>query len=509
MTTERDRQYRAIFEATSDGLIINARDGTVLDINPAFCRMHGYTRDELVGQHLALFIHPNSHAVLAEYLAAVRRGESFLAQVVDVRKDGTAVPVEVHGSAFTYAGEPAVLGVVRNISERAHAYEQLELRVAERTRELTSLLAVARDVSSTLQLTPLLSLILDRLKLIVAYDGAGILALEGDEFTVMGYRGPLPQEQALKLRFRLSEELGHWHVVQSKEPLLVADTWTQREQLRAARGDDAGMKTHFDYIRSWMLVPLIYKDRVIGALSVEHSQPNFYAERDLLLANAIASQVAIAMENARLYEQAQRGAALEERARLARDLHDSVSQAVYGMTLYTETASRLLAQGDTQAVASYLAELRGTAREALHEMRLLIFELRPPKLEELGLAGALRARLEAVEGRARGLEARVEVGEYERLALDTEEALYRIAQEALNNAMKHAAASQITVTLRQDAPRTLLQVADDGAGFDPAAVPPGRLGLSGMYERAARLGATLTVESAPGHGTHIWVEVPR
>jgi len=199
----------------------------------------------------------------------------------------------------------------------------------------------------------------------------------------------------------------------------------------------------------------------------------------------------------------------EERNRLARELHDSVAQALYGVTLYSEAAAGHLALGHTDRAAEHLQELQDTAQEALAEMRLLIFELRPPILEELGLAAALQARLQAVEGRA-GLRTEFKTNLEERLPSDVEEGLYRIALEALNNALNYAQARNIEVRLRQDGPRrteparVTLEIADDGIGFDLAtARERGGMGLSAMEERAAELGGRLTVESAPGSGTRI------
>ena len=157
--------------------------------------------------------------------------------------------------------------------------------------------------------------------------------------------------------------------------------------------------------------------------------------------------------------------------------------------------------------ADHLRELRDTAQEALREMRLLIFELRPPVLQEEGLVAALQARLEAVEGRA-GLETEFKVEGADRLLPEIEEELYRIAQEALNNALKHAQARRITVSLRQIQRTVTLEIADDGIGFDPTtARKQGGLGLRGMEERAAQLGGRLTVQSKPGEGTRVRVEV--
>jgi two-component system sensor histidine kinase ChiS len=198
-------------------------------------------------------------------------------------------------------------------------------------------------------------------------------------------------------------------------------------------------------------------------------------------------------------------AVAEERNRLARELHDSVTQALYGVTLYSEAAAGHLAQGHTERAADHLRELQGTAQEALAEMRLLIFELRPPILEELGLVAALQARLQAVEGRA-GLRTEFRTNLEGRLPPDLEEGLYRLAQEALNNALKHAQAEHIRVQLRKDGAGVMLEIVDDGAGFDPStAGERGGMGLSAMAERAAELGARLEIESEAGRGTRVAV----
>ena len=184
-----------------------------------------------------------------------------------------------------------------------------------------------------------------------------------------------------------------------------------------------------------------------------------------------------------------------------------MTQALYGVTLYSEAASRQLLSGDTELVADHLCEIRNTAQESLREMRLLIFELRLPMLKSEGLAAALQARLEAVEARV-GLETDFRMEGEGHLSPDVEEGLYRIAQEALNNALRHAHARSVSVSLHLNNQTVALEVADDGIGFDPtAAREQGGFGLRGMEERAARLGGTLTVESRPGEGSKITVEV--
>jgi signal transduction histidine kinase len=201
-------------------------------------------------------------------------------------------------------------------------------------------------------------------------------------------------------------------------------------------------------------------------------------------------------------------AVLEERQRLSRELHDSVTQSLYGIALYAEAGGRALADGALEPVASNLREISETTQEALSEMRLLLFELRPPLLHEQGLAAALHARLRAVESRA-GLVTDFSSETDERFAPQTEQELYRVAQEALNNVLKHAHAARVSVRLAPSNGHVKLEIADDGVGFEPALQGAGGFGLNGMRERVERLGGTLEIDSAPGAGTHVQAEVPR
>ncbi len=199
-------------------------------------------------------------------------------------------------------------------------------------------------------------------------------------------------------------------------------------------------------------------------------------------------------------------AASEERAHLARELHDSVTQALFSMTLVTRSLELLLDR-DREAALDKLADLRSLQRDALAEMRALVFELRPDSLARDGLVQALRTHAAAVAGRM-GLPVAVEAPNIDRLPAAVEEALYRIAQESLHNVVKHASASEARIVLTMTDSACLLITSDDGRGFDPAAVPPGHLGLAGMVARAERLGGSLSIESRPGSGTRVSVELP-
>jgi signal transduction histidine kinase len=198
----------------------------------------------------------------------------------------------------------------------------------------------------------------------------------------------------------------------------------------------------------------------------------------------------------------------EERLRLARDLHDSVTQELYSVLFYAEAAADLVAAGETAPVTGHLGELRDTARQALREMRMLVFELHSPAFEAAGLAEAVQARLDAVEARS-GVCAELRVEGSPRLASAVEAELYSIIREALNNVLKHARAHEVRVLLRFTPETARVEVSDDGVGF--AAGGDGRcggLGIRGMRERVERLGGAIRIESAPQRGTTVVAEVP-
>jgi signal transduction histidine kinase len=211
--------------------------------------------------------------------------------------------------------------------------------------------------------------------------------------------------------------------------------------------------------------------------------------------------------------QAQDVAVNAERNRLARDLHDSVTQSLYSLTLFTQAAREHARSGSLESARNNLDRIADTAGQALKEMRLLVYELRPSALGEEGLVTALRNRLEAVEDRS-SVHARLSVDATGELVLSArvEEALYRIAQEALNNTLKHAQASSVTVRLAQSDDRGLTQltISDNGRGFSlDDATDRGGQGLRSIRERVKDLGGELRVDTSPGHGTTIEVEVLR
>jgi signal transduction histidine kinase len=251
-----------------------------------------------------------------------------------------------------------------------------------------------------------------------------------------------------------------------------------------------------------------------GSLEAGVTAIRKFSDEEIDFLQAIANIVTLAIERARLYQSTDQradrpgseSAVLEERQRLARDLHDSVTQALYSVTLHAQGVRRLLSVGEVAVATDALRELQETAQEALDELRLLIFELRPPILEQVGLVAAIQGRLNAVEGRA-NLQTKLLAEGIGLLVPPVEQALYRIVQEALNNTLKHARAGRITVRLNCKESRIVLEIHDDGVGFEPHAVETtGGQGLRGIAERVNQLGGALTLQSAPGAGTLLRVE---
>jgi two-component system nitrate/nitrite sensor histidine kinase NarX len=285
-------------------------------------------------------------------------------------------------------------------------------------------------------------------------------------------------------------------------------------------------------VRSWMWVPLAVKGRIIGGLGIAHAKRNYFTAHQAALALSMADQVAITMVNAELYEHAQALAALQERQRLAQNLHDAVNQSLFSAGLIAEVLPRLWERDQTEARHS-LEDLRRLTRGALAEMRELLAELRPSVLTDSSLGDLLRQLANAFSGRT-NMPVSVKIAGEHVLPAEIQVALYRICQEALNNIAKHAGACQVEIELQYESEarvntgKTNLQasgpqeiavssvemlIRDDGAGFNTGDIAaPGHYGRGMMNERAEAVKAQLTVTSQPGGGTEVrlcWPGTPK
>lgn len=253
-------------------------------------------------------------------------------------------------------------------------------------------------------------------------------------------------------------------------------------------------------------LPLTYRASLVGRLDVFFAADTEPSRRELDFLSAVADQAAVAVENARLFARYQQQAGLEERQRIARELHDSVAQALYGVTLGLRTA-RVWLDRDPERAKEPLDYALSLAEGGTAEMKALLFALRPEALAEEGLVAALQKHAAALSARYK-LSVETHFGPEPQVPLAVKQGLYRIAQEAMHNVVKHARARHVELRLAQAAGFVELAVRDDGQGFDAGASFPGHLGLRSMRERAERLGGTLSIEAAPGAGAALTATVP-
>jgi ligand-binding sensor domain-containing protein/signal transduction histidine kinase len=388
---------------------------------------------------------------------------------------------------------------VGSVEARSRELEtQVRERTSEielRTQELEALYRADEEMLRYLQLDQVLQALVDVAVDILRADKGSVLVWDAEQerLVVRAARGFSPGTLA-QMSFKRGEGIVG-HVIASGEAIIVEDT---HEDPRTAR-----RITDPEGIRSLMHLPIKIGGQIFGVFNADYCQPRGFGDDELRLFTALAQRAALAIENAQLYEQAQELAIVEERQRLARDLHDAVTQTLFSASLIAEVLPRIWERNPDEGQRR-LAEVRQLTRGALAEMRTLLLELRPAALVEAELGDLLRQLAEATTGRAR-VPVTLEVEGECSLSPDVKVALYRIAQEALNNVAKHAGATQTTVSLCCGPRSVQLCISDDGRGFDMDSIPPDRLGVGIMCERAEAIGATLVIESEAGRGTEVTV----
>jgi signal transduction histidine kinase len=255
--------------------------------------------------------------------------------------------------------------------------------------------------------------------------------------------------------------------------------------------------------RCVLMVPMAFEEKVLGIIFLAREDGAPYSPDEISRLSVVAEEVASLIYRDR---QRQMAIALEERQRLVRDLHDSVTQKLYGLVALTEAAQASVEAGTAMQPSEVLSRIGENARQALKEMRLFLFEMKPVDVEREGIVAVLHQRLAAVEGRA-DIKARLIADDDINLSLDKQVALYYIAQEALNNVLKHANATSVKVCLGKKRNGYVLEVEDDGCGFKPEAAEKGGMGLRNMKERCAKVGGKLKIVSTLKKGTKITVTV--
>jgi two-component system nitrate/nitrite sensor histidine kinase NarX len=505
---DSEAKYRGVFESTGDGILVTDASNAVAAVNPAFCRLTGYSAEQLRAAHPRTFLHLDDLQPLDALLGAVGPAGTVTAQAMCVCADGRLARFELQATRFDCDGrQPYVLSVVRDVTEREQAMRLLEQKVAERTRELTTLLEISNTVASTQELKSVLDVVLAEIQGLLGCTGATILAIDGADLVVLDHRGPITSDQIEHARFPAQWALA-WAELRRDSPLIIDNVWDEGPAAKAFRASaPSAMTLLFAYARSLLLVPLKARDRLIGVLIVDGERPGQFDLRAARLAWALANQAAVAIENARLHDQGRELAAFEERQRLARELHDSVTQSLYSASMLGLALPTAWDRDPDQA-RQMLAHLRDVTASALAELRTLLIELRPSVAAQVELGELLRQLARALRSRIE-IPIDVEVDGTAVLPAEVQVTFYRLAQAALGNIARHAATARVRVTLRCTGESATMVIADDGPGFDVTEVARnGRSGLDVMRDRAAAVGASLEIESARGQGARLTLAWP-
>lgn len=436
-----------------------------------------------------------SATAFAEILPeALRAGRTRIFPITSGKKTVGVAVLSSDRENFTFDENATslVAGILNGVSVAIESaasakHTQRKLKESEGLRRIANQLLSRPDADQE----SVLRLICDEARQIVGGTGSAILLRDRDHLRyACGTGTPQPPIQAFPLNGSRYGE-----IFLDGKTTIITD---------AQAGIPEGQRSK--EVRTLIVVPLVEGEVCVGLILVSNKKSGFDLE-DKNIMEMFAAQAVLALRNARLAEQSEMIVVAGERQRLARELHDSVTQALYAANLCAEAASRSVRAGKHDAAAKQLDALRGMTRQAMRDMRSLIFDLHPPELEREGLVGALRSRLNAVEGRSGIIPDLRVTGNERRLPLMVEEELFRIAIEALNNAAKHSRASQIVVALDYCEEGVTLTVSDNGVGCDMDSLPSGGMGLRGMRERAQRISGHMHITGRPGEGCSVGVAV--
>lgn len=479
---------------------LNDAQRTMLFVSPGCLELTGYTPTELMDDHAItygdLILEEDRAVIQQEIESALREKRSYTCTYRLITAGGQKQWVwEIGCGTYDDDGTPQSLeGFITDATQQVVAFQHLEQSIADRTRKLSALYDILEIASKPAKLSVVIKKSLQRV-LVAIQGNAGFIHLRektGKTLRLVA-RDSIPES--------LVEKIG----IVSPLDGLVAWVSHNRQALVIPNVNEDPRTVYLatdSHLKVYVGVPIATRERVFGTLSVLGQDPTQFGDEEVALLVSIGEEIGIVVENARLRRHSERLLVVQERNRLARELHDSVTQSLYSLTLFAEAGRRTAKVGKNEEAAEYFSQIGETGQQALKEMRLLVHNLRPSILSKEGLVRALQHRLNSVEGRA-GVRHEMIVENEIRLSPALENAIYQIAQEALNNALKHAMASEVIVHLSiVDGQQVVLQVEDNGRGFDTdMAAESDGMGLTSMQERVEMFDGHLTIHSIPGQGT--------
>jgi PAS domain S-box-containing protein len=484
---ERLASVGKALESASDAISISDTTGKAVYLNQAFTDLYGFQVNELNVRGIpdSLFVNPE---VAKEVLNTIQCDLSWKGEVALRTKQGHMVPTLLRvDSIENDAGRRiGLISVHTDITERKRAEAFLhEQQVFEK-----ALRDSATVLTGTLKLDEVLDRILDNIKHVVPHHMAHIMLIEEGVARIVRIRGfedVQTQVWLLSQRYRVTESPDLQMMIQSGKPVIRSES---------ASGWNDTYPFELRKIQSYVSASIRLKGDTRGFLYLLSQEPDFFTPAQADRLQAFAEHAAIAIQNAQLHEKAQQLATLQERQRLAHELHDAVSQTLYSASVIAEALPRLWDR-DPEKAKPWLAQLHRLTRGALAE-------LRPARLSEADFDDLLRQLTEALQGRTQ-IEVTLETDDPPVLPEDVKTALFHITREALNNVVKHASATHVTVCLHSDHDQLELRVLDNGQGFDPNQIDATSMGLEIMRERAGAIGALLDITSQVNQGTQVVV----
>lgn len=465
-------------------------------VNPAASELLGCGDETLVGTDLVDFLVRRERDEVRSYLRSSATDQPGRRSMTVLDRNGQEREVLLHHTRLELGRQPLLAGIIEDVTETRRVR-----REAVALAQSAASLAVNRSLDATLD--ALAQSVVETTSAVAC--GVYLLERDGNNLRTAGTFGlPRGYAAAADAAQKRGAPRAALRAIEARATVIDEDVISRR------LADPRFAPLH-DLIRGepWSVIvslPLMHHDAAIGALNAYYPSGQRPPEIDMSFLRAMADQATSAVDYARLLGASRDKVALEERQRLARDLHDSVSQAVYGIALGARSAKELLSKDPTQ-VHEPLEYVLRLSEAALAEMRALIFELRPEALEREGLTGALKHHTAVLRAR-HGIAVEESFAGEPTLSWETKQALYRIAQEALHNAGRHARATKVRIVLSQDGAQIRLEVSDNGVGFDTDSEHPGHFGLNTMRERANELGGSLEIESRPQVGTTVQAIIP-
>ena len=494
---EQRERLRVSLNSIGDAVLATDNKGIVTFMNPVAQTLTGWTEEEAIGRDLKeIFVIINevtgqTAESPVEKVIRERRILGLANHTILITKQGQEIPID-DSAAPIQREDGEMIGVIlvfRDITlrRRAEAAEREERRMAEALRDIGTAL------NSTLDVSEVLDRILETVGTVVPHDSADIMFITDGRAHVVRSKG-YPDDEELH-EFVIENTASFKQMAATQQPLIIGDIQADPSWVRVAEEE---------WLHSYIGIPICLNEQVIGFLNLSSRKRNFFTEVHAIRLQAFAEQACTAINNARLYEEAREVAALRERQRLAHDLHDAVSQMLFSSTIISES---LLRNQNSSKAATHLETLHRLNRGAHAEMRNLLVQLRPESLPTIDMADLLRQLADAAMGRTE-INVNIDVQGTHPLPPSVQSTLYRIAQETLNNTVKHAQATDVTITLSREPEMIRLGLKDNGKGFQMDQVLSGNhMGLNIMRERAEAIGAALEISSEVGEGTEVVVSL--